>query len=59
MLTEEEYMKMLLLVCYHDRVIKMKKDRINDMFGDANARYLLDFREADVKASKRKEADML
>lgn len=51
--TEEELKKILLLICYHDKVIHMNQNKITEMFGKENAKYLKDFRIADEKAAIR------
>ena len=51
--SEEELKKILMLICYHDKVIHMKQDKILNMFGKENADYLLDFRKADESAAVR------
>lgn len=53
MYSDEEFKKLLLLICYHDKIIHMKPENIEAMFGHDNAKYLKDFRKADAKASKR------
>lgn len=51
--TEKELKKILMLICYHDKVIHMNQNKIFDMFGKENAEYLIDFHNADEAASVR------
>ena len=55
--TEEEFKKILMLICYHDKIIHMKPEKILSMFGKENAEYLLAFRKADEAASIRQKQD--
>ena len=53
MYSDEDFQKLLMLVCFHDKIINMKPQTIENMFGHEYAEYLKDFRNADIKASKR------